>query len=514
MTATSTSPSSSILEIYSPSLIQSYPDTLRFLQSLNKKLKTDGVLAPTSSSIDHVRTLYNALGRPLDDIPVVHVGGTNGKGSVCYKIASALTVKGYKTGLFVSPHLMSYRERAQVDHQLISKEDVVRHLTTLVQLCASYSLPATEFELSFLLAALHFQVQKCDVVVLEVGCGGRYDATNVVNNTTLAILTSVALDHTAILGNTVEEIAKVKAGIFRNAKPVLVGPGVPFKIVEEEATKCGAVLYQLPTFLSSKGIVMEPDQINYLLSLEAVRLLRKILPPRSNCLDENDEDGPEREQVLAALRQLPPCRWQQILYQHPSYGVDIEVILDVAHNPAALEALLHRLDGYLPAGLADKTGITSNSKDDENHNNDREAIVHVVYAASRTKDMRSCLHLLADHLPLSSIHLTQSTNWRAVSAQWLRRIFEEETGKQLPETEDEDASKMLTRVLDTAAKEKISYESIEAEGRKRKRKVVVVICGTGCIMPIARRLVGIHEPSDEEDLANDAQQPKIEARVV
>lgn len=407
MTTISTFSSSSIPEIYSPSLLQSYPDTLRFLQSLNKKLKADGVLAPTASSIDHVRTLYSALGRPLDDIPVVHVGGTNGKGSVCYKIASALTAKGYKTGLFVSPHLMSYRERAQVDHQLISKEDVLRHLTSLVQLCASNSLAATEFELSFLLAALHFQAQKCEVVVLEVGCGGRYDATNVVNNA-LAILTSVALDHTAILGNTVEEIAKVKAGIFREGKPALVGPGVPFEIVKGEATKCGAVLYQLPTSLSSKGVVMEPDEINYMLSLEAIRLLRKILPPRSNC--SNEANGPEEEQVLAALRQLPPCRWQQIRYQHPSYDVEIEVILDVAHNPAALEALLHRLDSYLQAdigGPADSKTIASNGKGDESHCKDYEAIVHVVYAASRTKDMRSCLHLLADHLPLSSIHLTQ-----------------------------------------------------------------------------------------------------------
>lgn len=187
-----------------------YASCLRRLYSINGSLNRDGIVMP--NDLDGTRRLYQLLGSPLDRIPTIHVGGTNGKGTTSFKIAQCLKAAGLKTGLFVSPHISSFRERVQVNNELISEEDVVEMLPKICKLCVEHGIPATLFEVTFALACLKFDTSQCEVAVIEVGLGGKFDATNVIS-TTCSVLCSVSLDHTRILGSTVEAIARVKAGM-------------------------------------------------------------------------------------------------------------------------------------------------------------------------------------------------------------------------------------------------------------------------------------------------------------
>jgi len=172
---------------------------------------------PVKLGLDNSEALYRLLGSPLASKPVFHIAGTNGKGSVAWKISRALRAAGYKDGIFVSPHVSSFRERIQICGKLISEEDVCATVPMIVDLCEEHRLPATFFELTTALAFHHFR--SADAVALEVGLGGRLDATNVVTPT-VSIITSIGLDHTRILGESVEEIAMEKAGIMKSGIPV------------------------------------------------------------------------------------------------------------------------------------------------------------------------------------------------------------------------------------------------------------------------------------------------------
>jgi dihydrofolate synthase/folylpolyglutamate synthase len=180
---------------------------------------------PVKLGLENSEALYRLLGSPLASKPVFHIAGTNGKGSVAWKISKALRAAGYRDGLFVSPHVSSFRERIQIRGKMISEEDVVVAVPMIVDLCEEHKLPATFFELTTALAFHHFR--NTDAVALEVGLGGRLDATNVVTPT-VSIITSIGLDHTRILGDTVEEIAMEKAGIMKPGVPVSPNSAVGF----------------------------------------------------------------------------------------------------------------------------------------------------------------------------------------------------------------------------------------------------------------------------------------------
>ena len=187
-----------------------YASCLRRLYSINGSLNSNGIVMP--NNLNGTIRLYRLLGSPLDRIPTIHVGGTNGKGTTSFKIAQCLRAAGLKTGLFVSPHISSFRERIQVNNELMSEADVVEMLPRIFKLCVENGIPATLFEVTFLLACLKFDLSHCDAVVIEVGLGGKFDATNVIS-TICSVICSVSLDHTRILGSTVEAIARVKAGL-------------------------------------------------------------------------------------------------------------------------------------------------------------------------------------------------------------------------------------------------------------------------------------------------------------
>ena len=163
-----------------------------------------------------------------------------------------MKASGLKVGLFVSPHIASFRERVQINNVLIDETTLQILCNEIFAICIEHSIPATLFELTFAIASIYFERCNCDAVVIEVGLGGKLDATNVIS-TACSVLCSVSLDHTRILGNTVEAIAKVKAGIFKKDVPALAGMGCPVDILREEAERAQVILS-----IKSKP---NPDQI-------------------------------------------------------------------------------------------------------------------------------------------------------------------------------------------------------------------------------------------------------------
>lgn len=157
--------------------------------------------------------MLDRLGNPQRDIPLIHVAGTNGKGSVSAFLCAIFREAGLRTGMFTSPHLIDFEERIQVDGKLITKEDVVRLGNVL--LSEEYEVTPTMFDYCLGMAMLYFKEQNCDVVLLETGLGGRLDSTNAVGVPAVSVITKIGYDHVEILGNTLAEIAAEKAGIIK-----------------------------------------------------------------------------------------------------------------------------------------------------------------------------------------------------------------------------------------------------------------------------------------------------------
>lgn len=196
--------------------------------------------------LSRITALLKALGDPQDGLRFVHVAGTNGKGSCAEMLAASLAAAGYKTGLFTSPYIIKYNDRIRINGEDISDED----LNLLAEEVRPHAerlsgLGFSQFEITQAMAFLHFARRRCDVVVLEAGVGGRLDSTNVIAPPLLSVICSVSLDHTAVLGKTVESIAEQKAGIIKKGSPAVLAPENPDSVKEimrRRAEECGSSL--------------------------------------------------------------------------------------------------------------------------------------------------------------------------------------------------------------------------------------------------------------------------------
>ena len=166
--------------------------------------------------------LLERMGSPEKALKFVHIGGTNGKGSTAAMTASILKEAGYKVGMYTSPHLYRFNERIQINGMDITDEELAEATAFTKPFAEAMKHIPTEFELVWCIAVEHFKRQKCDIVVVEVGMGGELDATNTIGVPEVAVITNVGLDHTGILGNTVEEIAQTKAGIFKEGGSAVI----------------------------------------------------------------------------------------------------------------------------------------------------------------------------------------------------------------------------------------------------------------------------------------------------
>lgn len=200
-----------------------FNQTLDYLYSfVDYSLKKASELAKAEFNLDRMRALLEKLGNPHLAYPIIHVTGTKGKGSVCALCASALQAGGHKTGLYTSPHLLDYCERIQVNGKPISHDELSDLVDEIKPVVASIP-KLTTFEITTALGFLYFARQGCTAAVIEVGLGGRLDATNVVRPK-VAVITSISYDHTAVLGNTLTLIAGEKAGIIKEGIPVVSAP--------------------------------------------------------------------------------------------------------------------------------------------------------------------------------------------------------------------------------------------------------------------------------------------------
>ncbi len=185
--------------------------------------------------LERVTLLCERLGSPHKNLKIIHVAGTNGKGSTCTALASVLTKAGYHTGLYTSPYVIEFRERIKLDNEMISPEElceVTEKVREAVARLHSEGVKITEFEAVTAAAFTYYAEKNCDFAVFETGLGGRFDATNIISSPLCSIITSVSLDHVNILGNTLGEIAFEKCGIIKNGCPVITGNTQPDEVLE------------------------------------------------------------------------------------------------------------------------------------------------------------------------------------------------------------------------------------------------------------------------------------------
>ena len=189
-----------------------YNEALSYIHSL--------LVFGSKPGLERISELLSKLGNPQDDLKFIHVAGTNGKGSTCNMLSSVYKKAGYKVGLYTSPYIVDFRERIQLNGEYIPKEDLARLTKTVMET----EIEVTEFEFITALAFLWYSEQKCDIVILEVGLGGRFDATNIIKAPLCSVIMKIDYDHTAILGDTIDKIAFEKCGIIKDDCPVVSYP--------------------------------------------------------------------------------------------------------------------------------------------------------------------------------------------------------------------------------------------------------------------------------------------------
>ena len=302
--------------------------------------------------LERMRELMRRLGEAQDHLKFIHVAGTNGKGSTSTMLASILTAAGYKTGLYTSPHLVRVNERFRIDGSDIPDAALCRAAEAVKEASDGMADAPTEFEILTAMGFWYFAAEKCDVVVLEVGLGGRLDATNVIKPPEAAVITNIGLEHTAVLGRTLPGIAREKAGIIKPGTTAVTYPvdaavdavyreicaernaawrGAAFDTLRERAHSLAGQRFD---YKDEKDLTLHllgaHQRKNAALAIETVGVLR-----------EKGWRIPE-----SALREgLSAARWEarfELLRTNPP------VIADGAHNPQCVEALARSLDEYLP----------------------------------------------------------------------------------------------------------------------------------------------------------------------
>ncbi len=319
-----------------------YAESLNYIHSISWTFCKPG--------LDRIRVLCEALGDPQNDLKFVHVVGTNGKGSTCSMLHSILRCAGYRVGLYTSPYIRFFNERMQVNGEPISNEELAELTDRVKPVADAMDDRPTEFELITAIAFLYFKRHGCDVVVLEAGMGGRLDSTNIIRNPLLSVITGIALDHVAFLGDTVEQIAAEKAGIIKDGAPVLFGGdeeaaaevisktaidrGSPFYIVPyERLTDLRADLYGSTFDFGFRralhiGLLGTYQPRNAALAVCAAELLCE----RGMTISEN-----------ALRRGLNEARWPgrfELLSHRPL------TIFDGAHNPQGIHSAVESIKTY------------------------------------------------------------------------------------------------------------------------------------------------------------------------
>ena len=304
-----------------------YDETVKLLQSQGKFYINLG--------LERIEAALHKLGNPQKNMKVIHIAGTNGKGSVASTLANILKCAGFNVGLYTSPHLVEYTERIRINNVEISKKDFAKYVSNVCELADNL----TEFEILTAAAFKYFYDKKVDCVVLETGLGGRYDATNVCENT-LAIITSISLDHTDRLGDTYEKIAYEKAGIIKENSTVITasynkGFETIWHVAQEKNAKLICVDYEVEMEYTNAQnyAVIDGKKCEFpLLGLYQKQNLALVLEA-CKVLNINFE---------GIKKGLKTAKWAARL----EYKKDKNILIDGAHNPDSALELRKSLDFY------------------------------------------------------------------------------------------------------------------------------------------------------------------------
>lgn len=300
--------------------------------------------------LQRISELCKALGNPQDSLKFIHVAGTNGKGSFCSMTESVLRAAGYKVGLFTSPYVREFNERMRINGENIPNEKLAALTAEIKEFAEKMTDKPTEFELISAIAFEYFRREECDYVVLEVGMGGRFDATNIITTPILSVITGIALDHVAFLGDTVEKIAAEKAGIIKKGVPVIFG-GEDIgarEVISKRAREVGSEFHQADySSLSITKTDLGGTTFDYggrsnlkisllgsyqpknaALVLCAIDLLRQV----GLKIDEN-----------AIYRGLESAVWHA---RFEIIGSEPTVIFDGAHNAQGIDAAVESIKQY------------------------------------------------------------------------------------------------------------------------------------------------------------------------
>lgn len=356
--------------------------------------------------LDRTRELLAGLGNPQRHLRVVHVAGTNGKGSTCAFLASILQQAGYRTGLFTSPYIFEFAERIRVDGQNIPPDDLLEVTLAVRGVAEAMDDHPTEFELMTAVAFMYFAQRECDICVVEVGLGGRLDSTNVLEGPEVCVITPIALDHMQVLGSTLEDIAGEKAGIMKPGVLVVCAPQQPeamgviaARAVEQRAPLACVDADQVqgtPADFSYRGWrrvtlgLQGGYQVqNAATALETVGVLR-----------ERGWNIPD-DAVIAGLAETRwPGRFELLGHQPP-------FIVDGGHNPQGVQALIESLAQSYP-----------------------ERPVIFIFGVLADKDYETMARQMVAYAPARMIICIEPPNPRALPTEELSRALSAELRRQ------------------------------------------------------------------------------------
>jgi dihydrofolate synthase / folylpolyglutamate synthase len=354
--------------------------------------------------LSRMTKLMDLIDNPQNDYDVIHVAGTKGKGSTCVMIASILIAQGYRVGLYSSPHMIDFTERIQIDNVQISPGEFVEFLGIMRSDIENVSNIST-FEITTALALKYFSKKEVDIAVVEVGMGGRLDATNIVNPL-LTVITSISLDHTKILGDTISKIAYEKAGIIKKDIPVVIGNQtqeareVILGVAEQKESPIIDVFNEYNW--EQKAYSLEGQQFQINLQNQAVH---RSFNFHLKLLGDHQLDNattayavinhlPQRYEITEKAVQIgfQKTHWPgrfEILHEEPL------IIVDGAHNPDSFEKLSQTIEKYLKAKR-----------------------ITLIFGASEDKDIRKMIEFILPYV--DSIIFTKSDHPRAMTEKEIR----------------------------------------------------------------------------------------------